>query len=41
MSTTRDLARLHGFVGAVCVGDFVVLHAAATAVHHSPTAAAA
>ena len=39
MSTTRDLARLHGFFGAVCVGVSVVLHAAAAAVHHSPAAA--
>ena len=38
MSTTRVLARLHGFIVAVCLGDFVVLHAAGAAVHHSPAA---
>ena len=33
MSTIRDLVYLHGFVGAVCVGDCVALHVAAAAVH--------
>ena len=36
---TRDLARLHGFVGTVCLGNFVVCYAAAGAAHHFPAAA--
>ena len=34
MSPTRGLARLHRLYGAVCVGCYALLHAAAAGVYH-------
>ena len=39
MNITRDLARLHNFVDAVCMACSGVLYAPATVVHHSAAAA--